>query len=116
MARVFATVAMAVAGMLAAEVRAAGDPLRGREISEKLCGRCHAWDPERPWNSIGSTPSFMWMARRLDFWRERVLSVTDRRPHIAQKFEVTAQDLEDVLAYIETLKPQEESGERTARD
>jgi mono/diheme cytochrome c family protein len=116
MARLSAALAMAVAGMLAAEAQAAGDPLRGREVAEKLCGRCHAWDPERPWNSIGSTPSFMWMARRLDFWRERVLSVTDRRPHIAQKFEVTAQDLEDVLAYIETLKPREENGDRIPRD
>jgi cytochrome c553 len=103
--KVCAALALVVMGM-AAGAQAAGDPLRGREISETLCGRCHAWDPERPWNSIGSTPSFMWMARNLDFWRERVLSVTDRRPHIAQKFEVTAQDLEDVLAYIETLKPE----------
>jgi hypothetical protein len=58
----------------------------------------------------------MWMARNLDFWRERVLSVTNRRPHIAQKLEVTAQDLEDVLAYIETLKPEVGAKEVTGRD
>ena len=84
---------------------AAGDPARGRELAERLCGRCHAWDPEAPWNSIGSTPSFMWMARRMDFYRERILSVTDRLPHIAQRFEVDAEDLEDIAAYIETLAP-----------
>ncbi len=48
----------------------------------------------------------MWMAKKLDFYRDRVLSVTDRPPHIAQKFEVTLRDLEDILAYIETLKPE----------
>ncbi|GBD44211.1 hypothetical protein HRbin40_01695 [bacterium HR40] len=88
-----------------AVVAQAGDPARGREITARVCGRCHAFEPERPWNSIGSTPSFMWMARELPFWRERVLSVTDRRPHIAQKLEVSAKDLEDVLAFIETLRP-----------
>lgn len=84
---------------------AAGDPVRGRELAERLCGRCHAWDPAAPWNSIGSTPSFMWMARKMDFYRERILSVTDRLPHIAQRFEVTIDDLENIAAYIETLAP-----------
>lgn len=111
-----AALMLAVTALAAAAAQAAGDPLRGRELSETLCGRCHAWDPKRPWNSIGSTPSFMWMARNLDFWRERVLSVTNRRPHIAQKLEVTAQDLEDVLAYIETLKPEVGAKEVTGRD
>ncbi len=90
----------------AAQAESSGDAERGRSIIGRLCGRCHAWDPEYPWNSIGSTPSFMWMAKKLDFYRDRVLSVTDRPPHIAQKFEVTLRDLEDILAYIETLKPE----------
>lgn len=116
MARLTAALAATLVGVLAAGAQAAGDPARGRELAQKLCGRCHAWDPERPWNSIGSTPSFMWMARRLDFWRERILSVTDRRPHIAQKFDVTLQDLEDVLAYIETLKPEGAEARTAAGD
>jgi len=85
---------------------AVGDPVRGRELAERLCGRCHAWDPKAPWNSIGSTPSFMWMAQKMDFYRERILSVTNRLPHIAQRLEVTIDDLEDIVAYIETLAPQ----------
>lgn len=112
-----ATVASIILLLAAAgSAGAAGDPVRGREISEKLCGRCHAWDPKWPWNSIGSTPSFMWMAQRLDFWRERILSVTDRRPHIAQKLEVKLADLEDVLAYIETLKPADDGSTQSGRN
>lgn len=101
------TALLAAALVLAATAgETAGDPVRGRELAERLCGRCHAWDPEAPWNSIGSTPSFMWMARRMDFYRERILSVTSRLPHIALRFEVTVDDLEDIAAYIETLRPQ----------
>ncbi len=84
-----------------------GDAEKGRELVAEMCARCHAWDPEYPWASIGSTPSFMWMARKLDFYRERILSVTSRPPHIAQRFDVSIEDLENILAYIETLKPAE---------
>ncbi len=87
-----------------------GDAARGRKLAEQVCGRCHAWDPADPYNSIDSTPSFQWMAKKLDFYRERILSVTDRLPHIAQRLEVDAADLEDILAYVATLAPQPQQG------
>lgn len=108
---------LAAALVLAATAgEAAGDPARGRELAGRLCGRCHAWDPEAPWNSIGSTPSFMWMARRMDFYRERILSVTSRLPHVAQRFEVTVDDLEHIAAYVETLRPQPREVAKEERD
>ena len=86
-------------------VAQAGDARRGGIVAEQRCARCHAIDPDRPWNSIGSTPSFMLMAKKLDSYTQRVLSVTDRRPHIAQELDVKPEQLEDILAYIETLAP-----------
>ncbi len=91
-------------GILAPPTLAA-DVKHGEKLARKVCGRCHAVDPKVPWNSIGSTPSFMLMAKKLDRYRDRVLSVTNRRPHIAQRLEVKNTDLEDILAYIETLRP-----------
>ncbi len=76
----------------------------GRELAQKLCARCHAIDPAAPWNSIGSTPSFMLMAKKLERYEQRVLTVTRRRPHIAQRFTVSDDDLKRILAYIRTLK------------
>ncbi len=76
----------------------------GRRLAQKLCARCHAIDPEAPWNSLGSTPSFMLMAKKPERYEQRVLTVTERRPHIAQRLTVTPDDLERILAYIRTLK------------
>ncbi len=76
----------------------------GRALAQKLCARCHAIDPDAPWNSIGSTPSFMLMAKKLERYEQRILTVTSRRPHIAQRFSVSEDDLERILAYIRTLK------------
>ncbi len=111
-------VALLLGGWLAVAPAEAveGDADRGRVLAERLCGRCHAWDPADPYNSIGSTPSFMWMAKKLDFYEERILSVTDRLPHIAQRLEVTAADLEDIAAYVATLAPRPAATETAAEE
>jgi len=84
---------------------AEGDAVRGWQLSQDICGRCHAIDPAAPWNSIGSTPSFMLMAKKLDRYADRVLTVSGRRPHIGQKLAPTNEELRDILAYIESLVP-----------
>jgi mono/diheme cytochrome c family protein len=75
----------------------------GHQIAREVCARCHAIDPAAPWDSIGSTPSFMLMARNLDRYRERIRNVTDRRPHIAQNFDLSAADLDLIVAFVQTL-------------
>lgn len=82
-----------------------GDAERGFQLSQQTCGRCHAIDPKAPWNSIGSTPSFMLMAKKLDSYAERVLTVSGRRPHNGQKLAPSNEELNDILAYIKTLVP-----------
>ncbi len=90
--------------VLAAQAAVAASDREGRQLAQKLCARCHAIDPAAPWNSLGSTPSFMLMAKKLERYERRVLTVTERRPHIAQRFTVSDDDLERILAYIRTLK------------
>lgn len=82
----------------------AGDIDKGFEVSQNVCARCHAIDPAEPWNSIGSSPSFMLMAKKFERYQPRIMSVTARRPHIAQEFELTASDLENVAAYVRSLQ------------
>lgn len=92
--------------VLVAQPAVAATDREGRQLAQKLCARCHAIDPAAPWNSLGSTPSFMLMAKKLERYEQRVLTVTQRRPHIAQRFTVSEDDLERILAYIRTLKPE----------
>lgn len=79
---------------------------RGLAVTKEWCGRCHAYDPEAPWNSIGNSPSFMLMAKKLESYEPRILTVTGRRPHIALEMQLTDEQLEDVVAYVITLKPE----------
>lgn len=68
---------------------------------------------------IGSTPSFP-LLRRMDDWRERFETFYARRPHPvhvrvegipkwadlppnAAEFRLTLQDVDDILAFVETL-------------
>lgn len=86
--------------MLAAPVLASE---KGFDLAREKCAVCHAIDPDKPWDSIGSTPSFMLMARKLDRYADRVLTVSGRRPHIGQKLEPTSEELDAILDYIKTL-------------
>jgi hypothetical protein len=75
-----------------------------------------------PYGGINSTPSFELLARR-DDWRERFGSFYARRPHPVfvevpgvpkwtklpahiATFTVTLEQVDDILAYVETLRNQ----------
>ncbi len=92
--------------VLVAQPAVGASDREGRQLAQELCARCHAIDPAAPWNGIGSTPSFMLMAKKLERYEQRVLTVTQRRPHIAQQLTVSDDDLGHILAYIRTLKPE----------
>ncbi len=80
------------------------DPVtEGLEISKRLCARCHAIDPAKPWDSIGSTPSFKLMAGKLEDYEPRLRSVTARRPHTGQELVVAVEEIEHIIAYIQSL-------------
>ncbi len=119
--------ALAVAILLAANLPiastwAGGNTEAGRKISETHCERCHVFGDFNPMGGIGSTPSFPLLAKRND-WLERFETFFERRPHpvfvrmpdvarwttlpsYVKEFEVTPANLDDIIAFVETLRPE----------
>lgn len=100
---------------------AAGDPVNGRVIATKHCSRCHVVADHNPTGGIGSTPSFQ-VLRTMKDWRERFESFYARRPHPvhvrvdglptltelppnAAPFTLTIADVDDIVAFVETIAP-----------
>lgn len=101
--------------------QAAGDPEKGREISEQHCSRCHVIGGFNKYGGINSTPSFQLLAKR-DDWLERFSTFFERRPHPVfvripgverwtklpshvAEFELKLEDVDDIVAFAETLRP-----------
>ena len=95
----------------------------GQKIAEKHCTRCHVVGNYNPGGGISSTPSFQLLVKRRPDYKERFRTFFARRPHPAflsikgigrirpdlppnaQPIELTEDDVLDVAAFIETLKP-----------
>ncbi|WP_193173966.1 c-type cytochrome [Nisaea nitritireducens] len=93
---------------------------KGRQISLVHCARCHVVDAEKRLGGIGSTPSFP-LLMSLPDGEHRFVTFFDRRPHPvfirmegvepltplpanAAEVELTADDLDALLAYALSLK------------
>jgi mono/diheme cytochrome c family protein len=100
--------------------RAQGDAAAGRKLAVLHCARCHVVGDHNPYGGIGSTPSFQLLARRADYL-ERFQTFFERRPHPVYvrvpgtprltdlpspvaEFTVTPDNIEDLIAFVETLK------------
>ena len=107
--------------VLPADPRADGDPDTGRKVSVAHCSRCHVVGDHNPYGGINSTPSFQLLAKRND-WLERFQTFYERRPHPvfirvpdvprwtglpanAVEIEITAKNIEDIVAFVRTLTP-----------
>ncbi len=103
--------------------RAEGSAEKGREIATTHCARCHVVGDFNPHGGIGSTPSFQLLARRDDYL-ERFGTFFERRPHPVfvrvpgvpkwsnlpshvAEFEVLPESIEDIIAFVKTLRPAE---------
>lgn len=103
--------------------RAEGNPEKGREIATTHCARCHVVGDFNPYGGIGSTPSFQLLAKRDDYL-ERFGTFFERRPHPVfvrvpgvpkwsnlpshvAEFEVLPESIEDIIAFVKTLRPAE---------
>jgi mono/diheme cytochrome c family protein len=92
----------------------------GRSISLQHCARCHVIDPANGLGGIGSTPSFK-LLMTLPDGEHRFVTFFDRRPHgvfirmegveplttlppNAAEIRLTADDLDAILAFVQTLK------------
>lgn len=99
-----------------------GDALAGETLSLTLCGRCHVVGEKNRMNGIGSTPSFA-VLRSLPDWGIRFQQFYVLKPHAAftqiedvtepfdperpspiAPVEMTLDDLDAILAYVETSK------------
>ena len=91
---------------LAAEAEAAGDIDKGRDLADLHCKGCHVVGTENRHGGIDSTPSFFLMHDKLDNYRQRLWSLKGRPPHKAydRLSEVSAQDIEHLIAYIAWLE------------
>ncbi len=119
--------AFAIATLMAvsfpiAPAGAEGSAEIGRKFAETHCARCHVVGDFNPMGGIGSTPSFQLLAKRND-WLERFETFFERRPHpvfvrmpdvarwttlpsYVKEFEVTPANLDDIIAFVETLRPE----------
>ena len=113
--------ALAAAILPVAGAQADGDREAGRRIAVQHCARCHVVGDINPYGGIGSTPSFQLLAKR-DDWLERFQTFYERRPHPVfvrvpdverwtklpshvKEFPVTLENIQDIIAFVETLRP-----------
>ncbi len=110
----------AVGAPVAAEENA--DIVKGREVAAQHCTRCHVVGNINPTGGISSTPSFQMLVKRRPDYKDRFETFFARRPHPAflsikgvgrirpdlppnaEPIELTEQDVDNVLAFVETLK------------
>jgi cytochrome c2 len=100
---VFTAAGLAVlAGTVAAQEM--GDAKRGHLLAETICSECHAIDRGAPRSRNGNAPTFETLAntRGMTDMALRVALRTSHRemPNLVLK----AQEVDDVIAYIGTLK------------
>ena len=115
-----------VAAAVAGPAHADGDAAKGQKLAETHCSRCHVVGDFNKFGGIGSTPSFNLLAGMRD-GMDRFATFFERRPHpafvtvpgvarwtklepYALPFEVTAESIADLLAFVETLKPKNVEG------
>jgi len=109
------------ANVLASENISSQSALRGLEIAQKHCSRCHVVSENNKFSSIETTPSFFGL-RAMKDWRERfneffvrpphpalvnVLDVTERSkklPAFVSEIDLTLDQIEDLISYVEKLK------------
>ena len=118
----FAVAILIAASFPIAPAGAEGGAEIGRKFAETHCARCHVVGDFNPMGGIGSTPSFQLLAKRND-WLERFETFFERRPHpvfvrmpdvarwtnlpsYVKEFTVTPANLDDVIAFVKTLRPE----------
>ena len=95
----------------------------GRKIAQSHCARCHVIGDFNKYGGIGSTPSFQLLVKRRPDYRVRFETFFERPPHPAfvtiEGFQRRMPELpvnaapvtlplsavNDILAFVETLKP-----------
>ena len=89
---------------LAGPARAGGDPEAGEKLAMKLCLQCHVIGAQNPYGGVNNSPSFYIFAERPQVYMERLQSFYERRPHKGRNMDATVAEIDDLMAYVRTLK------------
>lgn len=90
--------------MIAQAAWAQGDRVRGRQLAIDKCSQCHVIGDYNPYGGVNNSPSFYIFAERLEVYRDRLRTFDQRRPHLSREMKVPPKDLQDIIAYVETVK------------
>ncbi len=90
--------------MIAQAAWAQGDRVRGRQLAIDKCSQCHVIGDYNPYGGVNNSPSFYIFAERLEVYRDRLTTFDQRRPHLSREMKVPPKDLQDIIAYVETVK------------
>lgn len=90
--------------MIAQAAWAQGDQVRGRQLAIDKCSQCHVIGDYNPYGGVNNSPSFYIFAERLEVYRDRLRTFDQRRPHLSREMKVPPKDLQDIIAYVETVK------------
>ncbi len=105
----------------AADITTVGDIARGKKIAEQHCSRCHVIGKYNKYGGISSTPSFQLLVNAIPDYHERfstfyvrpphpaVINIKgfekrDKLPYNAAPIEFLLEDIENILAFVMTLR------------
>ena len=87
-----------------------GNADAGREVAARQCAQCHALDAGEPGRPLDAPPSFAALAARKPGRQELIDTLNHAPIHVnppppATRFLFSSAQIDDLLAYIETLAP-----------
>lgn len=82
------------------------DPERGQEVAERVCTNCHLVS-DRQTNAVADVPSFAAIARQPDQSEGAIMARIILPKHPMPVIPITKSELEDVAAYIMSLRSTE---------
>ena len=89
--------------LLAAPVRAAGDPDAGLSLAQRWCSSCHAVDPTPERAPVDGVPSFRAIAQ-LPNYDSGWVGAFIANPHPPMPdLSLTKREIDDITAYLERL-------------
>lgn len=77
---------------------------RGRTLAIDNCSQCHVIGDYNPYGGVNNSPSFYIFSERPEVYRERLRTFDQRRPHLSRDMDVSAEEIRDIMAYVETLE------------
>ena len=89
------------------ERRSQGDPLRGKDVYDGICNRCHQADGKAPiYGEPGDVSSLGWIARQHPAQAaHKIRNGVPSADMVSLRF-LDIEQIGDLLAYLQTLDPQ----------